>query len=381
MLNIGKTYLVKKNEETRLCADITVENQKITLWFSVKSAHEKYLAYGRADAFVFAILPLAMRKNYDIVCEDVMSERLHYQLSSNFIPALAYAGTFYKEIKIKAKLTEEKYKNCDAIGTGFSAGVDSLYTIMKYNTSETEYPLTHIAVFNSGCFEGENYNKEFEEACRMATKFANEEHLETVYLNTNFNEVLPERFLDVYSFRNIACALALQGLFSKYLLSSGSDAGHFKIDFHNSADFDLLTVSCAKTESLSFYSSGSEVTRIKKIEALTNYEPSYRWLHPCFHTGIGEMNCGHCKKDCRDQAVLYAFGKLDLYKNVYDVEDFKKHFAERIAVLSVHRDVHFYADAWKLLEEKNVKIPEKAYLYEKQFKVAMENLKKKRDEK
>ncbi len=376
MLNIGKTYFVRKNNNTRLCADITMDNRMITLWYSVKTEQEKYLALGKADAFVLAILPLAMREKHNIVCEDVISERLYYQLTSNYIPTFAYAGTFYNEIEIKADVTNEKYPNENAVGTGFSAGVDSLYTIMKYN-GKTEYPLTHIAVFNSGFFEGNDYDKGFQNACEMATKFANEQKLKTVFLNTNFNEVLPERFLDVYSFRNVSCALALQGLFSKFLLSSGSDAGNFKIDFHNSADFDLLTVAHVNTESLAFYSSGSEVTRIQKIEALTNYKPSYKWLHPCFHTSVGQMNCGHCKKDCRDQAVLFALGKLDLYKNVYDIEDFKKHFAERLAVLKVHCDVHFYADAWKLLEEKNVKIPEKTYTYEKQFKIAMKNLKKK----
>lgn len=75
----------------------------------------------------------------------------------------------------------------------------------------------------------------------------------------NLQEILPECFLDVYAFRNPACALALQRLFLVYLLSLGHDAVKSTFDLRNSASFDMLIVNCVSAETISFYLSGAEV--------------------------------------------------------------------------------------------------------------------------
>ena len=64
----------------------------------MESTHAEYLCIGRADPFVMALLPAAMRGGHEIVCEDAMSERLHHQLCGHVIPALAFAGELYHMI-------------------------------------------------------------------------------------------------------------------------------------------------------------------------------------------------------------------------------------------------------------------------------------------
>ncbi len=226
MLKIGRSYITQAAGTSRLCADLTIGNRRTTLWFGVDSAHEDWLALGRADAFVMALLPGAMRGGHEIVCEDPMSERLHCQLTSGLIPTLAFAGELYQLIKITAPLTTEKLPNQGAVGTGFSGGADCLYTIMEHNAN-SEVPLTYIAVFNNGVFGEVNAELEFQASCSQGARFAQELGLQAVFVDTNFSKILPERFLDVYSFRNIACALALGCLFAVYLLSSGHDSSHF----------------------------------------------------------------------------------------------------------------------------------------------------------
>ncbi|MDY2726928.1 MAG: hypothetical protein SOV36_08940, partial [Anaerostipes faecalis] len=99
MLRIGKSYIVRKNEVSRLCADIIINGYSETLWFSVNSLQEEYLSLGRADPFLMLVLPLAMRGGHEIICEDYLSERLYYQLSNYLIPTLSATGNFYFPVK------------------------------------------------------------------------------------------------------------------------------------------------------------------------------------------------------------------------------------------------------------------------------------------
>ncbi|MBD5559072.1 MAG: hypothetical protein HDQ87_01735 [Clostridia bacterium] len=375
MLKISKTYLEQKGDSTRLCADVSIGAREATLWFAVDSIHADWLALGRADGFVMALLPGAMRGKHDIVCEDPMSERLHGQLVRGLIPALTFAGGQYHPIQITAPLTSEKLLNGGAVGTGFSGGADCLYTVMSHGR-DSVLPLTHIAVFNNGHMgnglqAGRNL---FRIACEHAQRFALEQSLQMVALDSNIYDTLSDRGLDVYSFRNYACGLVLGQLFSVYLLSSGHDAAHFALDLHNSATFDLLTARCASTESLSFYHAGEEMTRVQKLIELAEWEPSWRWLHPCFRQGPDQPNCGHCKKCIRDMSTLYALKRLDRYRAVYDVDDFVRNLPQRMGVLLAHSDAHLYAEAIELLMERNIPIPPQAYAYERQFRIAMKQL-------
>ncbi len=374
MLKIGGVYISRRDGKARLCADIILNGRGTTLWFAVSEEQGAYLCDQRSDAFVMALLPTAMRGGHDIVCETPMSERLHYQLENYLIPVLASAGTIYHTVKIIAPLTNERLENLRGVGTGFSGGVDSLYSIMTHG-KESEYPLTHLALFNVGVFEGPAFRESFYKSCRNAQRFADDMGFELVALDTNLPEVLPERFLDVYSFRNLAGAMALQGLFSVYLLSSGHDAANFAFDLHNSATYDLLTVHCAQTETLAVYLSGCQVRRSKKLEMLSDWAPAHDWLHPCVFGHVGEKNCGHCKKCARDMTTLYAMGKLDLFHAVFDIPAYKKALPQRIGFVLANRGNHLYDETLALLQENNVTIPPSAYACEKQFRIAINKLK------
>lgn len=370
MLKIGRSYIIRAAGTSRLCADLTIGDRRTTLWFGVDNAYEEWLALGRADAFVMALLPSAMRGGHEIVCEDPMSERLHYQLTGGLIPTLAFAGELYHVIDVTAPLTVERIPNQGAVGTGFSGGADCLYTIMRHS-ADSEFPLTHIAVFNIGHVWGK---ESFQTLCRYAQRFAAEQGLGMAAVDTNIQDMLLERFVDVYSFRNYACALALGGLFSVYLLSSGHDAANFELNLRNTANYDLLTARYVSTEAFTFYHSGEEVKRWEKLKALSDWEPSWRWFHPCFRQGIDQPNCGHCKKCVRDIATFYALGSLDRYKTVYNIENYFRNQSRHMGLLLAHSDRHLYIETIQLLKERNISIPPKAFVYERQFRLAMSHL-------
>ncbi len=265
MIKIGKSFIMRIEGNSRLCADIQIDEEIFTIYFMVDSTQEEYLCVGRADAFVLSVLPLAIREKHEIVCEELMSERLCYQLNEYLIPALLFEMGEEKHIRIKAPFTTEIYPNQRAVGALFKDDIASYYTIMKHS-KECEYPLSHIAVFNSGVFHGTNFREDFVEQCSQAKEFARKNHLNTIFLDTNFNEVFRDKFQCVSSFRNLACVLALQGLFSMYLMSAEYEVAQFKLDLETAARYDLLTIQCVATESLSAHLFGSEVKKEKNLE-------------------------------------------------------------------------------------------------------------------
>ena len=360
MLTIGEIYCTQAQGQTRLCADLSLNGKGTTLWFGVEDAQAQYLCFQRSDAFVMALLPTAMRKGYDIVFQTPMSERLYYQLTQYLIPTVCDAGDLYHPVKLTGPLTAEHLSNLGGIGTGFSAGVDCLYTVMTHG-KDSPYPLTHLAVFNVGAFDGSEYRKFFQNACADAAEYAKEQSLELVCLDSNIYEVLPEDFLEVCSYRNLAGALALQGLFRCYLLSSGIAFNKFYFNLRSGATYDLLAVHCAQTESMVFYSSGGQVHRHEKLKALANWEPAHRWLHPCFRNRLSRGNCGKCKKCIHTMTELYAQGVLDRFQPVFDVEEFYRTLPQNLGYLLTIQDQPFYQSALQLMKEKNIPIPPEAY--------------------
>lgn len=374
MLQIGNLYLQYVEGQARLCADITLNGRGTTLWFGVEESQADYLCLQRSDAFVLALLPTAMRGGYSVTCETPMSQRLHYQLENYLIPSLCAAGELYHPVSIQAPLASEPIQNKGGVGTGFSGGVDCLYTIMTHSEKST-YPLTHLALFNVGVFEGPGFREGFRKSCRNAQKFADEMGLELVGLDSNISQVLPERYIDVVTFRLLAGAMALQGLFSTYLISSSRDFSEFSIDLHNCGTFDLLTLHCSQTESLKLYSAGGQTHRMNKLAALADWEPAQRWLHPCIYGHVGQPNCSRCKKCIADMLTLYAYGKLHHFDKVFDVSSFERALPQRIGFVLATPETRFNSRIIQLFRERKIHIPPAAYAYAEQFQKALENLK------
>ena len=375
MITVGKIRTERTGGWVRLTADIGFGDRCAELWFGVPEEQEKYLTANRADPFVAVLLPFAMRSGEDISAEDPVSERLHFQLRNDFIPSLSGAGGYYKPVSVLAPLTSERAESGNAVVTGFSGGVDSMYTVFRHG-KDCEYPLTHLAVFNSGVYEGNNYREEFLSRCGQAAEFALGLGLGSVFVDSNIYEVLPERYLDVATLRLAGFALAIQGLCSVFLISSGYPFERFSIDVHHAVCFDPLTVNCFATESLSFYLSGAETGRIQKIEALSDWEPSYEWVSPCINGAAGKMNCGHCKKCVRDLAVLYALGRLDRYRKVFDTDDYMRHLPERLGFVMANVKDPISREVVRLIEEKGVPVPPLAFRCRDLFRDAMERIEK-----
>lgn len=345
MITIGKQYTETVDGQVHLCARVSIYDRSTVLWFGVEKKYAKYFTK-RADPFLLAMLGTAMRRGLDIQCEAPVSQRLLYQLQYSYIPSLVGVGRA-KKISIVAPFAYGQEENVGAKATGFTGGVDSLYTIMRH-TSDTvppDFRLTHVTVLNVGAFKGSNYQKNFHRACQYARRFATEQGLEFVCIDTNFNEVLKtsqsvnglHSFAGELPYRIFGAAHALSGLFSEYYLSSEVPFRQFTLEKQKPEEdisyFDLFSALACSTDTLICHCTGGEVSRLEKLEALSDWEPSYRWLHACF---TAEGNCGVCRKCVMAQTVFHCLGKLERYRNIYDVEKFKKNKDVFLAQALIH---------------------------------------------
>lgn len=269
MIKIGKGYLHKSEGKMLLCSDVSIDQRVFKLWFLVDEKWGGCLGIGRADALLMALLPTAMRAGHEIQCEDAISDKLRFKLKEYLIPALAMEedNHFYQLVQIRAPLTKERYPNLGAVGAGFSDDDYFRYTAICHG-QKSEYPLSHVSVFNIGNSEYDKGSDGLKKTIRKAEDFAQKHNLEMLYVDTNFDEVLHENFEQVSTFRKLACVLAVQGLFSVYLFPTSSYAGEFRLDINYCVSYDLLSTNCASTEALAIYPSGIELDLNKKRQKI-----------------------------------------------------------------------------------------------------------------
>lgn len=322
---IGKPYIEKEIEgKVKLKVDIRIGKKRpYVLWYEVDEEYSDYLCKERSDAFVITLLLYAMKNKMDIYCEEVMTERLYYQITEYLIPSISNEIDEYDNITIHTKLTDELLSTNNSVGVALSGGVDSFYTLLRHiNRNEKSYEVTHFTFFNvgaSGDFGGDKSRKIFNDRINWIKGIAIELNKKFVSVDSNVSELLHQRFEETSSFRNLAVPFILQKMFSVYYLASSFTFSGFKFTYKNPAYYDLLNIYCFSTDNIVFYSSGGETTRLGKIKFISGYPITYDKLNVC----VREVtNCSRCEKCWRTMFELYSTGNLELYKNVFDLSYF-----------------------------------------------------------
>ena len=355
MIHIGKPYLGEQEGRPALRAQVQIREKQEEIWFSVDPEYGEYLTDDRLDAFVVSLLPMAMRQGLDICCQAPITRRLHYQLTEYLIPGLAAGTPVFHSIALHAPVTDAVLPRGNGVGTGWSGGVDSMYTLMSHlQREEPQFRLTHLLIANIGTLESEDNRWMLAHMAEEARGgIAGELGLPVITLDSNVQLVLQETYLSVAGFRLPAAVLALQKLFRVFLHSGGYSFGQFSIRPENSARYELLLLSCFETDNTVFYSTGSQVSRTGKLRALSEFPPAWKYLHPCIYA-TNRKNCGRCAKCARTQGALDILGTLDRFEAVFDLEDYRTRRDLYQATFLAQRVNPFYDEILCLMEEKGM---------------------------
>ncbi len=355
MISIGKPYITHENTEFRLCAPIQIDGRAETLYFYVDEKYGNYLVDDRADAFVVALLTTAMKNGADIVCEAPVSRRLLYQLRHYLIPILAANLPGYHKISLHAEPTDEKLLCDGAVATGWTGGVDSMYTLMRtIHAEEPSHRLTHLMIANNGALEsGDNAGLLQKLVQKAEQGVAKEMGLSVIGIGSNIQDLVSEPFLAVVAYRQAAVILALQKLFGVYYSSATYEFSRFAFDVNNCSYFEFMLLDHFRTDCTTFYSAYGAYSRAQKLKELSAYPPAQRYLHPCIKSSL-EKNCGKCGKCVRTMAALYGLGTLERFADVFDVDEFYRNKDRYIADVLAHKESQHYGEALVLMKRRGI---------------------------
>lgn len=359
-MKIGTVYRERENDRDYICASVTIEGKEERAWFSVEQDYGSYLTDDRADAFVVGFLTTAMRLGEDIECVSPISRRLYYQLTTYLIPSMAANMEIYHAIAIHAPLTDVTLPCQKAVGTGWTGGVDCMYTLMTHiGAEEPSRRLTHLLVANVGTLESDDNQALLHTMTQKAKSgIAAETGLQVVSVDSNLQLLQNENYLAVAGFRLPAAVLALQKLFGVFLHSGAYEFSSFSFVQENSAYYELLLLSCYETDTTVFYSTGSQISRIQKLRELSEYPPAQRYLHPCIYAH--RDNCGTCGKCVRTEAALYALGTLERFGKVFDVAAFHQNINDHMVDILSNGHKQHYGEILDEMKRNGVAMPPQA---------------------
>lgn len=378
LIRIGKPYIVTSVDKCRCCALVNIDGLEKEVYFETDIKYKEYLCIERSDAFLSSLIILAMSNGADIQVDGMITEELYYQLINYYIPILTRYRGELKRIKINAFLTTEKLDNENKVATGESGGVDSFYSIIKHlNTECKSYKLSHVLFANIATLDNDEMRirKWFNQREKMMRHIAKQLNLEFIPMYSNiysFYEFPYTTFCTYFTPFYAACAMVLQKLLSVYYHSSGYMLEDFDIVHSESnAKFDVFNVKCFSSKNLVFYSSGTEVSRIEKLEYITKYDKKnvvHDFLSVCAQevTGRGftkesKLNCGICNKCMRTIAELYALNEVEKFESIFDLGYFKKNRGYFLAKMCCLNDKGYSKEIIQLLKKKR-RIP-KTYIF------------------
>ena len=384
MIHFQSPDIRQEAGRTVLSAAVTLEGQTQEAWFSVETEYGPYLTDDRLDAFVVGFLTTAMRLGEDIVCEAPITKRLYYQLTTYLIPSMAANMEIYHPIAIHAPLTDALIPCEKAVGTGWTGGVDCMYTLMTHlQAEEASRRLTHLLVANVGTLESDHNSELLYHMAEKTRKgIASELGLQVVSVDSNLQILQTENYLAVAGFRLPAAVLALQKLFGVFLNSAAYEFSKFSFVQENSAYYELLPLSCFETDNLVFYSTGGQTPRIRKLQELSDFPYAQKYLHPCIYQKAVK-NCGKCGKCVRTIGALYALETLDKFGEVFDVDEFYRNKEDYLADIVSHSTSQHYGEVLAMMKQRGMTIPadtlRKGRIRRAAAAVAQRNLKPKED--
>jgi hypothetical protein len=329
---IRPAQIIENDNSTIAQADIEYAGKQEKIWYAVDNKYGKYLTYEKLDGFLLGMLPLAMATREDITLRGSISEKLYNNLNE-LMKIYHLAMHEFNPINVTpdSLCNDESYSCEDKIGTAFTGGIDSFFTIYQHMFMENIPPqekITHLLFSNVGghyrLWKSINSREIFNSRYELLKAFPEEHGIDFIKIDSNLSEIIQDkaRFNFSYSLLYLSCALMLQKLFGKYYYSSGVQLKYANLDdpIADIAHVDLATVHLMSTETTQIVLTGTDFSRVEKTKQLAENGLARHRLNVCAHPLEDGTNCSMCRKCCRTLLTLELLGYLNEYKDVFDLE-------------------------------------------------------------
>lgn len=345
-IKISKPYYECGQGIGRIVSDITCNGEKHRLWYEAEEKYASNLVYERADAFLVGLVPYIARFGGKVVSEAPVSAHLLHNLRHLLSPILPSFHPTFSQLDINAPSDTSllNVDGCFNVGTGSSCGIDSMATLATYFTDvrnercpvPPSLKVNTLAFFDVGSHE--NLIQLAKDREHLAEDFARSINLPLVKITSNIADFSAGfSHIAIHTFRSMSAVLAMQKLFSAYHYASTYPISKFKISSEDAAYADEYILRCLSTETTRLYSALAPLSRQGRTDIVADFEPARNFLNVCVRN---IHNCGLCFKCARTMFQLDLTGKLDKFKNVFDVEAYHKNKKQILKLLA--KDNHFH---------------------------------------
>jgi hypothetical protein len=295
-----------------------VPNLPENLWYRFPESYEPYLS-ARADGFAATALLSAMFFGENLDIRAPISPKLAYNL-------LEYRNIFHSWLPGIFKMVDVRYEVVEidrpsskgtAVGTAFSGGVDSFYTLWSHlaqNQPIEEARITH-GLFLHGFDLRLDEERAFQSMTGRYAAFFNNLGLELLTASTNAYQFSEFRFdwLFFFGAALLGAAGCLSPLFTRFYIPSGPSYTNPRPNGSSALIDHLLS-----TEHMDIVHHGASITRFDKMAVVTQWPVTYDLLRVCAHrTQSAEiMNCSACHKCYRAMSTLHILNAADKYSTL-----------------------------------------------------------------
>ena len=289
---------------------------------------------------MLAMLWYAMVTGSDISFEAPMSQQLYNGLTQKLIPLLMKDSDI--KISLKGPVTSEKLQGENGIVCGMSCGVDSMYSLFCHTSDDTpkSKKLTHLMYCELNYLFPRvtppyDIDEIFVGIKRIKTMLAENSRtvaqrhdLAFLHFDSNLDrDFYRGGYIYTAMYRYLACVLAMEKLFSVYIISSSGHADSLEEIslFSPTQHYENMLCGCCGTEKLKYMISDHE-TRIEKLKMIGN-DPDFKdFANVCFDYDEKTLNCGICYGCMKTIIPLDILGKLNGFEKVFDT---KKYYSQR----------------------------------------------------
>lgn len=318
---IHQPEIARKDGHTIVYARIEMAQKRVRipdyLWYRVPDPYAGYIS-SQSDAFLLPGLLAGMYFGEDIRVRGVISPKLAYNLDE-------YQFVLHFRLPEAVRPVEITYEQLGpakgepvGVGTTFSAGVDSLFTLWEHLPSRQSIPdfqISHV-VFIMG------FDIRFQERSRYLQYLnhyrpaLDEIGIELLPVETNLVSLIIPRMKYAHFYGPIlaGCAHLFGGLLKRFIIPSSRD-------YHQIAEFtsssDPLSDPLLSSNTLDILHHGATHQRAAKIEAISDWKFAQENLRVCFNKVKDRLlpNCSRCEKCTRTMIPLYTLGKMDAFTN------------------------------------------------------------------
>lgn len=368
MFIISQPVIETHDGKCRMTSTFSAPGLNKEIFFETEAQYGQYLTHEVADAFVVAALLPAL-----VAGEDIEVSRVSSDLAYHFDTLTYLLGKVFdcKPIVLHAHEIVETGFAPQAVGSGFSGGVDSFCTYLRH-TSEPcpdRMRITHLTLFNVGAYGNDYANtaNAFQEDLKRAREFAEYVGKPLVPLDSNFSSIYRHEKIYYYSLRINLClssaVLALQKLFKIYYISSGRTIDVLGLSSKDQTRYEACLTQRLSNKNTSIFVAEHNLNRVRKTQDIAHNELARRFLYVCLadifydHDGImfqkdNAPNCTECFKCLRTVSALDLLGALDGFSARFDLAKWARlrddYFVE--VYLNRNNDL-FMGEIWDLFLE------------------------------